>query len=131
MHGVHPNIGFAGGRHIPPSHTDTGVCNPRDFIALLLQACVLSGCYPSDVAWSFDITPVDYLASCIVALATHGPEFALGRVSVAVLLFLCGLFCSFFSAFLFLWFEGGASGCVVFFFSLSYAFVFFFKYKWI
>lgn len=44
--------------------SQTGHCNPSDIFAALLQACIVTGQGP-DTDWTFDITPVDYVAQVL------------------------------------------------------------------
>ncbi|MEU9336453.1 amino acid adenylation domain-containing protein [Streptomyces sp. NPDC048290] len=49
--------------------TRTGVCQPGDFLWLLLKGCVEAGGYPADAGIGFDLVPVDYVSAAIVALS--------------------------------------------------------------
>ncbi|MFD6989612.1 amino acid adenylation domain-containing protein [Streptomyces sp. NPDC059943] len=47
----------------------TGVCQTGDFMWLLLKGCLQAGVAPSDVDTAFDLVPVDYVSSAVVALS--------------------------------------------------------------
>ena len=51
-------------------HSRTGLTSLDDFFTRLLKGCVQLGSFP-DLLWNCDLTPVDWMASSIVSLATH------------------------------------------------------------
>ncbi|MFJ4622340.1 amino acid adenylation domain-containing protein [Streptomyces sp. NPDC088812] len=70
----------------------TGICQPADFLWLLLKGCLEAGCYPADAGIGFDLVPVDYVSAAIVALSlapsrapafhlAHGTEVPLTRLA--------------------------------------------------
>jgi amino acid adenylation domain-containing protein/thioester reductase-like protein len=55
-------------------HSTSGMANSADLVSRLIKGCVQTG-MASDVDVSVDLTPVDYVASSVVALSS-GPGFA-------------------------------------------------------
>ncbi|MGP1384060.1 MAG: amino acid adenylation domain-containing protein [Thainema sp.] len=61
-------------------HQQTGICNTRDRLSLMLRGCLYLGCAPA-VETQVDMTPVDYISQAIVHLSqrstTWGQAFHL------------------------------------------------------
>lgn len=57
-------------------HSQTGVCQTEDFIALMLKGCIQMGMAP-ELDLSLNLVPVDYVSQATVALANH--RFIEGR----------------------------------------------------
>lgn len=55
-------------------HSETGVCNPTDILAAMIQACIHSGLGP-DTNWTFDIAPVDYVARVMAQVPQGDTHF--------------------------------------------------------
>lgn len=58
-------------------HSQTGACNPDDFLCRLIQACGEMGCYPKLPNQRKEFVPVDYVNAAILHIAAS-PE-SLGR----------------------------------------------------
>ncbi|MBD2136387.1 thioester reductase domain-containing protein [Anabaena sp. FACHB-1237] len=56
--------------------SQTGVCNPDDFLNLMIKGCFQMGYFP-DVNYMLDMSPVDYVSKAIVYLSTQ--EKSLGK----------------------------------------------------
>ena len=59
-------------------HSATGAVNPNDFLSLIIRACARLGCAPLVPGWSFEMTPVDFVATAITKIAGDASHF--GRV---------------------------------------------------
>ena len=56
-------------------HSATGAVNPNDFLSLIIKACARLGCAPLVPGWSFEMTPVDFLATAITKIAGDASHF--------------------------------------------------------
>jgi len=52
-------------------HSVTGIANPKDFQAMIIDACAKVNCAPRKVDWKFEMTPVDVLVKAIRLFASQ------------------------------------------------------------